>query len=189
VKRLAILCLLSLSAGALSCAVHDETTHVYVRDPRQVWVEAWTSEGERVLLPAGQGLRGVSVHADVPDPDEDSSHPRSSAAMPAMASVFREPQGGITIDHPSCAPWPTNPLSSRGELTVVKPHGRRAFTSDGRNLRVPFECDDGKVTVLDLAFVTPLGNVKEVDVVEDAPAPPVARGSTDPALQPHPWER
>jgi hypothetical protein len=70
----------------------------------------------------------------------------------------------------------------------MKPHGKRAFTSDGQNLRVPFECDHGKYAVLDLAFVTPLGNVREVDVVEDPPAQPIAKGSTEPALQPHPWE-
>jgi hypothetical protein len=180
-RVLAPVCVLlaGLLPAALGCAsVQEDATHVYVKDPHQVWVEAWTSEGERVLLPVGYGLRGVSVHADVPP----------QPGRPTYASVFREPQGGITIDHPSCAPWPTNPLSSKGELTVTRVHGNRGFTSDGQNLRIPFRCEDGKFTVLDLAFVTPLGNVKEVHVIEDAREEPVAKGSSDPALQSHPWE-
>jgi hypothetical protein len=163
----------------LACAAQEEdATHVFVRDPHQVWVEGMTSEGQQLLLPTGQGLRGVSVHADVP----------RVATMPTYASLFREPQGGITIDHPSCAPWPTNPLSSKGELTVTAPHGRRGLTSDGKNLRVSFECDRGDYKVLDLTFVTPLSNVKEVHVFEDAVQEPVANGSTNPVLQGHPWE-
>ncbi len=165
--------------SATACAPHTEDAlHVFVNDPHQVWVEAWTSRGERVLLPAGDHLTGVRVHADIPP----------SPTMPSYASVFREPLGGITIDHPSCAPWPTNPLSSRGELTVRQPHGRPAFSKDALNLRVPFKCEEGHFTVLDLAFVTPLSNVREVDVIEDAQAAPVARSSSDPALQAHPWE-
>jgi hypothetical protein len=165
--------------GAAACtAPHEDATHVFVKDPHQVWVEAWTSQGERVLLPAGHLVTGVTVHADIPP------LPR----VPTYASLFREPQGGITIDHPSCAPWPTNPLSSRGELTVVRPHGQPGFSKDGLNLRVPFKCEEGHFTVLDLAFVTPLGNVKEVDVIEDAQPVPIARSSSDPALQAHPWE-
>jgi hypothetical protein len=173
----ALLVLLGGWSGGCS-AVREDATHVFVKDPHQVWVEAWTSEGERVLLPAGQGLRGVSVHADIPP----------VAAMPTYASVFREPLGGITIDYPSCAPWPTSPLSSRGELTVTRRHGKSSFFSDGRNLRIPFRCEDGEFTVLDLAFVTPLGNVKEVHVIEDAEQGPIAQGSSEPALQAHPWE-
>jgi hypothetical protein len=170
---------LALLLGAEGCAaVHDDSTKVFVRDPHQVWVEAWTSGGERILLPPGRGLRGISVHADIPP----------SPAMPTYASVFREPQGGITIDHPSCAPWPTSPLSSRGELTVVSRHGKKAFSSDGQNLRIPFRCEEGSFTVLDLAFVTPLGNVKEVHVIEDGEESPVVVGSSNPALQAHPWE-
>jgi hypothetical protein len=169
----------ALVAGAPACAPHQEdATHVFVRDPTQVWVEAWTSGGERVLLPAGGGLRGVSVHADVPP----------VASMPTYASLFREPHGGITVDHPACAPWPLNPLSAKGELTVTLPHGQKSFQSDGTNLRVPFKCESGDFTVLDLAFVTPLSNVREVDVYEEAAEAPVARRSIDPILVAHPWE-
>jgi len=157
---------------------HEDATHVFVKDPHQVWVEAWTSTGERVLLPAGRDFTGITVHADIPP------HP----GMPTYASVFREPQGGITIDHPSCAPWPTNPLSSQGELTVVRPHGQAGFSRDAHNLRVPFRCEEGRFVVLDLTFVTPLNNVREVHVIEDAQEVPIASGSSDPALQAHPWE-
>jgi hypothetical protein len=170
---------LAFGFGVEGCATaHEDSTRVFVRDPHQVWVEAWTSEGERVLLPAGRGLRGVSVHADIPP----------EAKEPTYASVFREPSGGITVDHPSCAPWPTNPLSSRGELTVARVHGQKGFSTDGQNMRIPFKCEDDRFTILDLAFVTPLSNVKEVHVIEDAEEAPVARGSTDPVLQAHPWE-
>lgn len=169
---------LAVLLGGLGCGAQRDATHVFVKDPHQVWVEVWTSSGERVLLPAGHHPGGVTVHADIP--------PRPG--MPSYASVFREPQGGITIDHPSCAPWPTNPLSSRGELTVVRPHGQPSFSSDARNLRVAFRCEEGHFTVLDLAFVTPLENVKEVHVIVDAPQTPIAESSSDPALQTHPWE-
>jgi hypothetical protein len=164
--------------GALACGVHRDATYVFVKDPHQVWVEAWTSAGERVLLPAGRQFAGITVHADIP--------PRP--ATPTYASVFREPQGGITIDHPSCAPWPTNPLSSQGTLTVVRPHGEPGFSEDAHNLRVPFRCGVGRFIVLELSFVTPLENVKEVHVIEDAEELPIARGSSEPALQAHPWE-
>ena len=170
----------ALALGTQACAApHEDATHVFVRDPHQVWVEAWTSEGERVLLPKGQGLRGVSVHADIPP----------EASGPTYASVFREPSGGITVDHPSCAPWPTNPLSSRGELTVARAHGQKGFATDGANLRVPFKCETEGYTVLELAFVTPLTNVKEVHVIEDALETPIAGGSPDPVLQARPWEQ
>jgi hypothetical protein len=170
---------LAVVLGALGCgAHHEDATHVFVRDPHQVWVEAWTSRGERVLLPAGHLFTGITVHADIPP----------LPGMPTYASLFREPQGGITIDHPSCAPWPTNPLSSQGELTVVRPHGHPGFVRDGLNLRVPFKCEEGRFTVLDLAFVTPLSNVKEVHVIEDAQEVPIAGSSSEPALQAHPWE-
>jgi hypothetical protein len=152
--------------------------HIFVRDPHQVWVEAKTESGERLTLPAGGGLRGVSVHADVPP----------VASMPTFASVFREPSGGITVDYPACAPWPTNPLSSKGELTVTSVHAKQGFVTDGENLRVPFQCEAGDRTVLDLTFVTPLSNVKEVQVFEEARPEPITTGSTDPALQSHPWE-
>jgi hypothetical protein len=184
----------SLMLAAVGCATPQaDATHVFVRDPHQVWVEGRTSEGERLLLPAGYGLRGVSVHADVPQVTQvtqvtQDTQGEQPPGMPTYASLFREPQGGITIDHPSCAPWPTNPLSSKGELTVTGPHGRRGLSSDGKNLRVSFQCEDGSATVLDLTFVTPLANVKSVHVFEDPPAEPVATGSTDPALQSHPWE-
>jgi hypothetical protein len=170
---------LALAFGAGGCgAAHEDQTRVFVRDPHQVWVEAWTSEGERVLLPAGRSFRGVSVHAAAPP----------EANGPTLASVFREPSGGITVDHPSCAPWPTNPLSSHGELTVTRAHGDKGFTTDGKTMRIPFTCEDDHFTVLDLAFVTPLTNVKEVHVIEDALETPIAHGSTDPVLQSHPWE-
>jgi hypothetical protein len=165
--------------GGTACSsVEQDATHVFVKDPHQVWVEAWTSQGERVLLPPGEGLRGVRVHADIPP----------EATMPTYASVFREPLGGITVDHPSCAPWPTSPLSARGELTVTRPHGKSPVSWDAHNLRVPFRCEDGRFTVLDLAFVTPLGNVREVHVFEDVERGPIAQGSSDPRLQGHPWE-
>ena len=119
-------------------------------------------------------------------------HRACGHSAPSRHAHVREPlsgaSGGITIDHPSCAPWPTNPLSSQGELTVVRPHGQPGFSRDALNLRVPFKCEEGRFTVLDLAFVTPLSNVKEIHVVEDAEEVPIAGGSSEPALQAHPWE-
>jgi hypothetical protein len=53
---------------------------------------------------------------------------------------------------------------------------------------VPFRCEEGRFVVLDLTFVTPLNNVREVHVIEDAQEVPIASGSSDPALQAHPWE-
>jgi hypothetical protein len=173
-------CVGILALGAMGCtAPHEDSTRVFVNDPHQVWVELVASNdtGKRVALPSGRGLRGVSVPVDV----------APEASSTGRASIFREPSGGITIDHPSCAPWPTNPLSSRGELTVARAHGEKGFSTDGQNIRIAFRCEtDGNV--LDLAFVTPLANVKEVYVIEDALETPIAVGSTNPVLQAHPWE-
>jgi hypothetical protein len=95
----------------------------------------------------------------------------------------------VTVDHPSCAPWPTNPLSARGELTVHRAHGDDGFSREGQNLVVPYRCQFDGVTTIDLAFVTPLANVREVHVIEDAVDTRVAGGgSSDPVLQAHPWE-
>jgi hypothetical protein len=175
-----LIALVSSAYGLAACdAPHEDATRVFVRDPHQVWVEARTGQGERMLLPPGDGLRGVSVRADVPP----------EAIEPARASVFREPSGGITVDHPSCAPWPTNPLSSRGELRVTREHGQKGFSTEGPNLRIPFKCETDGYTVVDLSFVTPLANVREVHVIEDAVERPIAGGSTDPVLQAHPWEQ
>jgi hypothetical protein len=160
----------------VGCAVHDDATQVFVRDPHQVWVEAWTSSGTRVLLPVGHRISQVTVHADLPpDPEE-----------PTYATVAREPSGGITLDYPACAPWPLIALNAKGELVVVREHGEEKLLSDGHNLRVPFRCGDEHFTSLDLAFVTPLSNVREVHIVHDAQEP-IAESSSDPALQRHAW--
>ncbi len=182
---------LVLVLGGGGCAgTHDGLTRVFVRDPRQVWVAGETTEGERVVLPAGGGMRGVTLLPDLPPrPSRPGDIELTSPTPLAVASLFREPEGGITIDHPACAPWATNPLSSRGELKVPRVRGERAFRSDGKTLRIPFRCETGDLRVIELTFVTPVANVKEVHVMDDAPDDPIATGSSDPALQAHPWER
>jgi hypothetical protein len=132
-----------------------------------------------VLLPVGHRFSEVSVHADIP-PTPD---------LPTYATVVREPNGGITLDYPGCAPWPPAPLDGRGELVVRGEHGEKKLLTDGRNLRVPFRCGDDHYVSLDLAFVTPLSNVREVHVVHEAEEEPIADGSSHPALQKQDWAR
>lgn len=162
-----------------ACAVHEDATEVFVQDPHKVWVEAWTSQGTRVLLPAGQSFSEVMVHADIPP----------NPYGPSYATLAREANGGITLDYAGCAPYPTSPLSAEGELTVVRAHGEERVRSDGRYLHVPFKCGDDEYTTLDLSFVTPLSNVREVHIVHHTEEGPIVEASSHPALQEQEWAR
>ncbi len=171
--------LLALPISLAACGGHQDATRVFLRDPHQVWVEAWTSRGTRVLLPPGQSSAEVRLHADIPPNPEE----------PSYASLVREPNGAITLDFPGCAPWPMVPVGANGEIHIVRQHGEERLVTSGRTLRIPFRCDgqDG-YTTLDLAFVTPLANVREIHVVHEVDEP-IAEGSSHPALQEQAWAR
>jgi hypothetical protein len=90
--------------------------------------------------------------------------------LPSTATVFREPNGGITIDYAACAVSPYAPLRGTGELTVV-PDRRSDVAdvvgSDGPNLRLAYRCRaSGSRRGLDLTLVTPWSNVREVHEYE-----------------------
>jgi hypothetical protein len=150
-----VVALLALPA----CTNHAEV-RVFVRDPRAVWVEAATPAGSRIVLPRGEQFTQVAVPIDAP--------PFSS--VPSTATVFREPNGGITIDYAVCAVSPYAPLRSSGELTVVPGRGSDTADvvgSDGPNLRLAYRCPTrGAQRGLDLTLVTPWSNVREVHEYE-----------------------
>ena len=169
----------SLAALGTGCAVHQDATEVFVRDPHKVWVEAWTSNGTRVLLGSGQRASLVRIHADIPPQPE----------YPTYATLEREPNGGITLDYAGCAPWPLSTLDAKGQLKVIRDHGEERLATDGRTMRIPFRCGNDEFTTLDLAFVTPLSNVREVHIIHDAAQDPIAEGSSHPSLQAQAWVR
>jgi hypothetical protein len=166
--------------GALllaGCGAAPEATHVFVRDPHQVWVEAASTNGEEIVLPPGSARGGVRFR---------DGTAVAGAATP-YATLFREPSGGITLDDKICAPWPTSPLNAAGELKVWKLHGEAPFVSDGETVRVAFLCEGHDHTKVELDFVTPWTNVREVRIVRGE-VDPVAQGSSHPALQHRDWE-
>ena len=150
---------LSVLAVPLGCAKNDEV-RVFVRDPHAVWVEARTPSGTRVVLPAGHGFQQVSVALE---------HPAFSS-LPPSATVFREGNGGITIDYAACGVSPYAPLHPSGELTVVPDVGARPADivgSDGPNFRLAYRCHIGNgPRVLDMTLVTPWSNVKAIHEYE-----------------------
>jgi hypothetical protein len=167
-----------LGGGVLSagCASDPAATHVFVRDPHQVWVEAASLNGEEIVLPPGEGLHGVQIR----EGDVDSH------TILSYATLFREPSGGITIDDRLCAPWPTSPLSANGELRVMKRPGEAPYVSDGPTVRVAYLCGGPKHARAEIDFVTPWTNVREIHVVRGE-IPEVAASSTHPALQRQDW--
>lgn len=175
--RLAALSAAPLAGFIAGCAAAPEATHVFVRDPHQVWVEAASKNGEEVVLPPGAAHGGVRFRDRTTD----------TASATPYATLFREPSGGITLDDAVCAPWPTSPLSATGELKVWKLHGEAPFVSDGQTVRVPYLCEGQNHTRVHLDFVTPWTNVREVRVVTGE-VDPVAPGSSHPALQRRDWE-
>lgn len=174
-RRYLILAALLLGAPA-GCAGEPSATHVYVRDPHQVWVEAASANGEEVVLPPGEGLHGVRVR----EGDADTR------GVISYATLFREPSGGITVDDRLCAPWPTSPLSASGELRVMKSAGEAPFVSDGPTVRIAYLCGPPGHPRAELDFVTAWANVREVHVVKGEHAP-VAAPSMHPALQREDW--
>jgi hypothetical protein len=167
---------LALAVGSTACAGEQSATHVFVRDPHQVWVEASSNNGEEVVLPPGEGLRGVRIREG-----DANTH-----GILSYATLFREPSGSITVDDRMCAPWPTSPLSAAGELRVLKNAGEAPFVSDGPTVRIPFLCGRPNHTRVELDFVTAWSNVREVHVVKGELSP-VAASSTHPALQREDW--
>jgi hypothetical protein len=159
-----------------ACAAEGSATHVFVRDPHQVWVEAASLNGQEVVLPPGEGLHGVRIQ----EGDEATRH------VISYATLYREPSGSITVDDRACAPWPTSPLSSNGELRVMKAAGEAPFVSDGPTVRVAYLCTGPHEEKVELDFVTPWTNVREVRVVRGEPAPGVAT-QTHPALAREDW--
>ncbi len=162
--------------GLAGCAAEGSATHVFVRDPHQVWVEAASLHGEEVVLPPGQGLHGVRFR----EGDE------ATRDVISYTTLYREPGGSITVDDHLCAPWPTSPLSASGELRVMKLAGEAPFVSDGPTVRVPYLCEGRHHQKVELDFVTPWTNVREVRVVRGE-APPGVAAQTHPALQPSDW--
>jgi hypothetical protein len=170
---------LSLACAPLACAAsQQEGTHVFVRDPHQVWVEAAAANGVEVVLPPGQGLSGVRVR--------EGDYVTKSVI--SYTTLFREPSGGITIDDRTCAPWPTSPLSASGELSVMKTVGEAPFVSDGPTVRIPYLCTGPHDEKIELDFVTPWTNVREVHVIQGETRP-IAASSTHPALQREDWRQ
>jgi hypothetical protein len=168
------------SAILAGCASDPAATHVFVRDPHQVWVEAASNNGEQIVLPPGDGLHGVRIR-------EGDAETRG---ILSYATLFREPSGGITVDDRLCAPWPTSPLSAAGELRIMKRAGEAPYVSDGPTVRVAYLCHgphgaDG-ATQSEIDFVTPWTNVREIHIVKGE-APDVAASSTHPALQRQEW--
>jgi len=184
-RRAMALCLVMTAMAVMGtmsvagCAADGAATHVFVRDPHQVWVEAASNNGDEVVLPPGDGLHGVQIREGDADTHKVISY----------ATLFREPSGSITIDDRMCAPWPTSPLSGAGELRVMKNAGEAPFVSDGPTVRVPYLCDGpdhDKGTKVEMVFVTPWTNVREVRIVKGE-APIGAPSSTHPALQHDYW--
>ncbi len=174
--RAALAAAVASLVGLAGCAADGSATHVFVRDPHQVWVEAASVNGEEVVLPPGSGLRGVRIR----EGDE------STRAVISYATLYREPSGSITVDDRMCAPWPTSPLSAHGELRIEKSAGEAPFVSDGPTLRVAYLCAGPNNQKVEIDFVTPWTNVREVRVVQGEPPPGVA-SSTHPALQREDW--
>jgi hypothetical protein len=112
------------------------------------------------VLPRGERFTQVSVPIDNPP----------FASLPSTATVFREANGGITIDYAVCAVTPYAPLHASGELTVVPDKGSDTADvvgSDGPNLRLAYRCHSGGAhRALDLTLVTPWSNVREVHEYE-----------------------
>jgi len=170
-------CLTSLWLSG--CAGESTTTHVFVRDPHQVWVEASSKNGEEVVLPPGTGLRSVRIL------EGDAARPGLGGVV-STATLFREPSGSITVDDRLCAPWPLSPLTSRGELHIEQSSGQAPFVSDGATVRVAYVCTGPNHTKAEIDFVTPWANVREVRVVRGEETT-VAPSSTHPALQRADW--
>jgi len=177
-----VVVLLAALTGGVGCASETSGTHVFVRDPRQVWVEAASKNGEEVVLPPGQpgqGLRSVRVL------EGDPANPGLRGVV-SYATLFREPSGSITVDDRMCAPWPTSPLSGEGELHVLKTAGEAPYVSDGPTVRVAYLCDGPNHKKVQIDFVTPWTNVREVRIVRGE-EPEGVRPSTHPALQRQDW--
>jgi hypothetical protein len=166
----------ALGLGLVGCAGDPAVTHVFVRDPHQVWVEAASSNGEEIVLPPGQGLHGVRIR----EADADTH------GLLSYATLYREPSGGITIDDRLCAPWPTSPLSAEGELRVTKRAGEAPFVSDGPTVRISRLCRGPNDAKAQVDFVTPWTNVREIHIVKGE-VPEIAASSTHPALQRQDW--
>ena len=158
---LLVLSLLSLSSlGLLAGCAHNGEVRVFVRDPRAVWVEEVTPSGSHIVLPRGERFAQVAIPMNNP-PFE---------SLPQTATVFREPNGGITIDYAVCTVSPYAPLHPSGELTVVPDRGSDAHDvvgSDGPNLRLAYRCHTKDAQrALDLTLVTPWSNVREIHEYE-----------------------
>ncbi len=176
---LVVLAGLAAAPALAGCAGDRSGTHVFVRDPHQVWVEAASKNGEEVVLPPGNGLRSVRIL------EGDAARPGLRGVI-SYATLFREPSGGITVDDRICAPWPTSPLSAAGELSVLMRTGEAPFVNEGATLRVPFLCAGPDHRKVEIDFVTPWTNVREVRVVRGE-VPETAAPSTHPALQREDW--
>jgi hypothetical protein len=177
-NRLARIGLVGLAglATPVGCTASSTATHVFVRDPRQVWVEAASVNGEEVVLPPGEGLRGVRIREGEARTEKIISY----------ATILREPGGAITVEDRLCAPWATSPLSAKGELRVMKGAGEEPFVSDGVTVRVSLVCDGPRDAKVEIDFVTPWTNVREIRIVKGEP-PDVPASSTHPALQRQDW--
>jgi hypothetical protein len=176
------LVILGACMAVAGCAADPAATHVFVRDPHQVWVEAASNNGEQIVLPPGEGLHGVRIR-------EGDAETRG---ILSYATLFREPSGGITVDDRLCAPWPTSPLSAAGELRVMKRAGEAPYVSDGLTVRIAYLCrgpqgaDGSGPAQSEIDFVTPWTNVREIHIVKGE-VPEVAASSTHPALQRQEW--
>jgi hypothetical protein len=169
---------LAAAASLAACAGEGSATHVFVKDPHQVWVEAASNNGEEIILPPGLHRESVRIV-------EGESGGKGTRVI-SYATLLREPSGSITVDDKSCAPWPTSPLSARGELHIMKAAGEAPFVSDGLTVRVPYLCTGAHQQKVEIDFVTPWTNVTEVRVVAGE-LPVTAEGSTHPALQREDW--
>jgi hypothetical protein len=158
--RAIALVLAVLAVSAVAGCTHEGEVRVFVRDPRAVWVEAPSPSGPHVVLPRGGGFAQVSVAMNHP-PFE---------SLPATATVFREANGGITVDYAVCSISPYAPLRPNGELAVTADHGTdtaEVVGSDGPNLRVAYRCHTRNAERdLDLTLVTPWSNVREIHEYE-----------------------
>jgi hypothetical protein len=154
--RAIALVLAVLAALAASGCTHEGQVRVFVRDPRAVWVEAPSPSGSHVVLPRGGRFAQVQVQMNHP-PFE---------SLPQMATVFREANGGITVEYPVCSISPYAPLHPNGELMVTADRGTstaEVIASDGPNLRVAYRCRTRDADLdLDLTLVTPWSNVREI---------------------------
>ncbi len=163
-------------AAPVGCGGGPAVTHIFVRDPHQVWVEAASVNGEEVVLPPGEGLRSVHIREGDARTEKIISY----------ATLLREPGGAITVEDRLCAPWATSPLSAKGELRVRKSAGEAPFVSDGQTVRVSLLCDGPNDAKVEIEFVTPWTNVREIRVVKGEP-PETPAASTHPALQRQDW--